>query len=237
MMPFDSGMGTTVTGAPYSAVQTTEMVQKLGDGNTIVERQQTNLFRDTAGRVRIEHTLPARPGSNEQPRKTVSIFDPVAGSVYMLQPTEMTAHKSNLRPHTPPDGSTPSGHSPRTARHAEGGASAAQVQTENLGLQTINGLAANGTRTTQTIPAGAIGNAQAIQIVREVWTSQDLKIPVMIKTSDPRFGTTTMQLTNVQTTNPDPTLFQVPAGYTVQSSPGRQPGGHMRPPANGTTTR
>ena len=109
----------------------------------------------------------------------------------------------------------------------------AQVQTDNLGLQTINGLAATGTRTTQTIPAGAIGNTQPIQIVREVWMSQDLKIPVMIKTTDPRFGNTVMQLTNVQTTNPDPALFQVPAGYTVQSSPGRQPGGHMRPPANG----
>ena len=73
-----------------------------------------------------------------------------------------------------------------------------------MGLQTINGLAATGTRTTQTIPAGAIGNTQPIQIVREVWMSADLKIPVMIKTIDPRFGNTVMQLTNVQTTNPDP---------------------------------
>src|SRR4051794_7454424 len=89
MMPFDSGMAATVTGAPYSAVQTTEMVQKLADGNTIVERRQTNLYRDPQGRVRIEHTMPARPGSNEQARTTISIFDPVAGSFYMLQPNEM----------------------------------------------------------------------------------------------------------------------------------------------------
>ena len=146
----------------------------------------------------------------------------------------MKAYKSGMRPRPPADAGAQQ--QPRPPRHAEGGANAPQVQTDNLGLQTINGLAATGTRTTQTIPAGAIGNTQPIQIVREVWMSQDLKIPVMIKTTDPRFGNTVMQLTNVQTTNPDPALFQVPAGYTVQSSPGRMPGGHMRPPANGTAT-
>src|SRR5262249_25622544 len=94
-----------------------------------------------------------------------------------------------------------------------------------------NGIAATGTRTTRTIPVGAIGNTQAIQVVREVWTSQDLKVPVMIKSSDPRFGDTTMQLTNIQQTNPDPSLFQVPANYTVQSFSDRRQGGHTRPPA------
>src|SRR5437868_1833510 len=96
IMPFDSGMAATVTGAPYSAVETTEMVQKLADGNTIVERQQTNLYRDSQGRVRIEHTLHSRPGSDQAARKTVSIFDPVAGSTYMLQPAEMKAYKSGM---------------------------------------------------------------------------------------------------------------------------------------------
>src|SRR5438477_587059 len=64
IMPFDTGMGGTVTGAPYSAVQVTEMVQKLGDGNTIVEKSQTNVYRDAQGRMRIEHMLPSRPGSS-----------------------------------------------------------------------------------------------------------------------------------------------------------------------------
>src|SRR5438552_15529390 len=66
IMPFDMGMAGTVTGAPYSAVQTTEMVQKLPDGNTIVEKSQTNVYRDQQGRVRIEHMFPSRPGSSTQ---------------------------------------------------------------------------------------------------------------------------------------------------------------------------
>jgi hypothetical protein len=224
-----------VAGAPYSAVQTTEMVQKLADGNSIVEKTQSNVYRDAQGRVRIEHMLPSRPGSSTQgTRKMVSIFDPVAGSSYVLQPDENKAFKSGMHPRPPADANAQNAQ-PRTPRHYGSGSNAPQAQTENLGVQTINGIAATGTRTTQTIPAGAIGNTQPIQIVREVWMSQDLKIPVMIKSSDPRFGETTMQLTNVSQANPDPALFQVPAGYTVQSSPGRPSGGHMRPPANGAT--
>jgi len=223
-------METTITGAPYSAVRSVEMIQKLADGNTIVERQQSNVYRDKDGRVRVEHTFPARPGStNQNARTVINILDPVAGASYMLQPGDMTARKSTL--HTRPatsDGNMPN-RGPRGDR--PGGS---QAQTENLGLQTINGIAATGSRTTQTIPAGTIGNTQPIQIVREVWTSQDLKIPVMIKTSDPRFGDTVMQLTNILQTSPDPSLFQVPAGYTVQRFSDRAGGGRMRPPSTGS---
>jgi hypothetical protein len=97
----------------------------------------------------------------------------------------------------------------------------AQIQTENLGTQAINGVAATGTRRTETIAAGAIGNQQPIQVVRETWISADLKVPVSIKSSDPRFGTTAMQLTNITQTEPDPSLFVVPSNYTVTERTGR----------------
>ena len=231
IMPFE-GMAATVTGAPYSAVQTTEMVQKLADGNTIVEKSQSNVYRDAQGRVRIEHTLPSRPGANTQgTRQVVNIFDPVSNTSYVLEPDQSKALKSGMRPRPPANANANGQNGQPRSPGFRGGAGAAQAQTENLGVQTINGIAATGTRTTRTIPVGAIGNTQAIQVVREVWTSQDLKVPVMIKSSDPRFGDTTMQLTNIQQTNPDPSLFQVPANYTVESFSGRQ-GGRMRPPAN-----
>src|ERR1051326_1644793 len=103
IMPFEGGMGGTISGAPYSAVQTTEMVQKLADGNSIVEKTQSNVYRDAQGRVRIEHTFPGRPGSTQPARKMVSIFDPVAGTSYVLQPEESKAFKSNMRPRPPAD--------------------------------------------------------------------------------------------------------------------------------------
>jgi hypothetical protein len=217
MMGFGIGLGETVTGAPYSAVQTTETVQKLTDGNTIQRSDQANVYRDTLGRVRVEHSFTPR-GANATPVRMISIFDPVAGYSYMLDLSSKTAVKSAVMnapgiPH----------HGPPPSRNTS-------TQTDNLGVQTVNGVLAAGTRSTQTIPAGAIGNAQPIQVVREAWISQDLKVPVMIKASDPRFGETVMQLTNIVRSDPDPSLFQVPAGFSVVN--GRGGPGRMLPPAH-----
>ena len=44
----------------------------------------------------------------------------------------------------------------------------------------------------------------------------------MSKRSDPRMGTTTFQLTNIQKQEPDASLFQVPADYTVQGRAGAE---------------
>jgi len=78
---------------------------------------------------------------------------------------------------------------------------------EDLGSQVIEGVVANGTRSTTTIDAGAIGNAQPIRIVSEQWFSPDLKVLVMTKHSDPRTGDTTYRLTNVTQTEPAHVLF------------------------------
>jgi hypothetical protein len=110
------------------------------------------------------------------------------------------------------------------------------VVTESLSAQTVNGVLATGTRVTRTIPAGQIGNAQAIQTVRETWVSTDLKVTVMVRSSDPRTGTTTTQLTNIVRAEPDGSLFQAPADYKVVKG-GRGPGGMMGPMGGGALNR
>jgi hypothetical protein len=86
---------------------------------------------------------------------------------------------------------------------------------ESLGRQTIEGVQAEGSRTTVTIPAGAIGNERPIQVVSERWYSPELQTLVMTRHSDPRFGETTYRLTNVSRSEPDHSLFEVPAGYKI----------------------
>lgn len=88
-------------------------------------------------------------------------------------------------------------------------------RTEPLGTQLIDGVSAEGTRTTSTIPAGTIGNEQDIAIVFERWYSPELQTLVMSRHSDPRMGETTYRLTNVVRTEPSPALFEVPSDYTV----------------------
>ncbi len=92
-----------------------------------------------------------------------------------------------------------------------------ETRTEELGVQSIEGVEATGTRTITTIPAGDIGNERPIEIVYEKWYSKELQLVVMSKHSDPRFGEQTYRLTNIQRSEPDPSLFEVPQGYKVVS--------------------
>lgn len=95
----------------------------------------------------------------------------------------------------------------------------ANVSTEDLGIQTLEGVSVSGTRTTRIIPAGQIGNDKPIDIVTEVWTSPDLKTIVSSKRSDPRMGEQTFSLTNIARTEPDPSLFTVPADFKILEGP------------------
>jgi hypothetical protein len=84
---------------------------------------------------------------------------------------------------------------------------------ESLGKQTIEGVVSEGTRTTSTLPAGAIGNDRPIQTVSERWYSPELQTVMMSRHSDPRTGEETFRLINVTRGEPSPDLFQVPASY------------------------
>src|SRR5262249_48562814 len=107
------------------------------------------------------------------------------------------------------------------------------VKKDSLGTQTINGVVAEGTRITRTIAAGQIGNDKPLQIIFERWYSPDLQVVVKSTRTDPRFGTTTYTLSNIQRTEPAAALFTVPADYTVQQGGlGRRgPRGMHQPPA------
>lgn len=85
----------------------------------------------------------------------------------------------------------------------------------SLGTRTIEGVLVTGKRTTQTIPAGQIGNDRPIVISDEVWESDVLKAVVVSKHTDPRTGTVDYKLTNIRLGEPSADLFTIPPGYTI----------------------
>jgi hypothetical protein len=212
--------GKVVTGAPFSAAATAETKQILSDGTTISRTVQTNLFRDAQGRVRREVTMPAIGPltASGTPRTFIMIQDPVAGAGYMLDPSKKVAHKMPQHAHGGPGADSPDAAHEWTHR-----GDSANVIKESLGIQTINGVSAQGTRYTRTIPAGQVGNDKPLTIVKEEWYSPDLQMVVQSKHSDPFTGTMTYTVTNIQRTAPNATLFSVPSGYTVSDAPH---GGH-----------
>jgi TonB family protein len=92
-MAFDNKV---VKGAPFSGEMVYESVQTLADGNRIVNRSSTPIFRDSQGRTRREQSFtffgPFGGGNSE--RRTIHIFDPVNNSTYMLDPQNRTATKT-----------------------------------------------------------------------------------------------------------------------------------------------
>jgi hypothetical protein len=87
--------------------------------------------------------------------------------------------------------------------------------TEKLGTAEIEGVTAEGTRTTMTIPAGAIGNQLPIEVVTERWYSPALQMAVRITRRDPRSGETVYRLTNLSRTEPPADLFVPPSDFQV----------------------
>ena len=102
----------------------------------------------------------------------------------------------------------------------------ANVTGDDLGIQVMDGLSVQGKRRTRTISAAQAGSAKDIQVVTETWYSSDLQMVVMSKTSDPRFGDSVYQVTNISRAEPDPSLFTVPSDYQVQQ--GRSGGGPVQ---------
>jgi hypothetical protein len=86
---------------------------------------------------------------------------------------------------------------------------------ESLGTRVIEGVSAEGRRSTVTIPAGEIGNVAPIQIIDEIWYSTELDVPVMTSHHDPRSGDTVYRLTKINRSEPARSLFEVPSDYQI----------------------
>jgi hypothetical protein len=148
----------------------------------------------------------------------VSISDPVTGTHVMLDTTNKVAHKMTMHePNGGPDSTKVQAFQQKMQARRQQEEASGALKTESLGTQTINGVSAQGTRVTHTIPVGQIGNDKPISIVSERWYSPDLQIVVKTTRTDPQFGTTTYTVTNIQRTEPAATQFTVPSDYTVQT--------------------
>jgi len=212
----------TVTGRPVSGTEEQKSTQTLSDGTVITNSSNDGFYRDSAGRTRVD------TGGE------VTIYDPVAHQTIIL----MTAAKrARIMPmpeigekagttfridapamtksftYTTATGTTTASATVATA--TAGAVPAENVKKEDLGVESLNGTLATHTRSTMTIPQGQIGNDRDIHVVNERWYSDDLQMLVKTVNSDPRFGESTYEFTNISRDEPAAALFQIPADYTI----------------------
>jgi hypothetical protein len=88
---------------------------------------------------------------------------------------------------------------------------------EKLGLKTIGGVVAEGTRSSYTVPAGQDHNDQPIVVVHERWYCPELKIVILETNDDPRSGRSRDELVDIVRAEPDVTKYQPPTDYVVRN--------------------
>ncbi|MEJ0087454.1 MAG: hypothetical protein WDO72_17405 [Pseudomonadota bacterium] len=208
-----------ITGAPYSALGTSETVSVLPDGNRIVRQNTIRQWRDSDGRTRAEYSLSSIGGPTPlEVHTTVTVIDdPGARERYMLQPgakvavtmpiVPCRAGASSLEPDITVGPPRPA-HLPMKV--------SAPVK---LGERKLDGETVAGSRIEATIPAGAMGNEQPIRMSAEQWYGKDLQVVVEATYQDPRTGETKYKLSDIERAEPDAQLFKVPDGYSKEPAP------------------
>jgi TonB family protein len=300
-MSFDNNL---VAGAPFSADIASETIQTLADGTRIIQGFAGRIYRDSQGRTRIERTF--RMGGTSDSLQTITIYDPVGGASYILDPetrivekadvpvrvapplANVTAQKTTtvgsevipgmaIKRVPPPypaiakaarasgevlvqvaigesgeviEAAIISGHmllrevALQSARQwkfrptllsgrpieirgvlrlnfrlvdEEQDAKNTRYSTEQLNEQPVEGIKCSGERKVTTMPAGAIGNDGPIETVSETWYSPELRMTILSKRSDPRFGESIYRVTNIARAEPEAALFQVQSDYMIKA--------------------
>jgi hypothetical protein len=207
-----------VAGNPYSAEHVSERVQTLAGGTHITQRQNgQKVWRDSQGRTRTERELGPEPRANDHGVFTLTeINDPVGGVFYVLDDQNQVAHRlvlaaspgRQVMPRTPTRIHVSC--QPQNAQAAR-----PQCASDELPPQNIEGVTAEGWRTTETIPRGVAGNDRPLVTTDETWYSPELEMTVLSKHSDPRAGETIARWIRISRVDPDLSMFTPPANYLV----------------------
>ena len=198
-----------VTGAPYSALGTSQTVTTLPDGNRVVRQNTIRLWRDSSGRTRSEFSLSSIGGPTPlEVNATVTVIDdPSTRERHMLQPDGrvvtvpiapcrvLASNEPDLTVGPPRPAGLPLKVSPPV----------------KLGERQLDGETVAGSRVEATIPAGAVGNDRPIKMSAEQWYGKDLQVVVEATYRDPRTGETRYKLREIRRNEPDASLFEVPA--------------------------
>ncbi len=187
--------------------------------HTVTHNRQA---RDSNGRTMMEMKMGCGQGKNGQvhPPYTVNVNDPVAKTTLNWQVGDFgpkVVHVFHLEERLNRS-LTPEAQATLLAQRKI--AESQEVHRENdagyLGSKTINGVMAEGTRSTRTIPAGEEGNVLPLDVVHEEWRSNQLGVLLLVIDDDPRRGKTTLEYEELTLGEPDPALFAPPAGYEVK---------------------
>ena len=190
-------------GLPFSAKVELELSNQLQDGTLITHKTFNLDARDSLGRTRNEARKWINPADGQEPTLIrIELYDPSTKTRTNLFSLTKTARQWIAVPPTPTLSSQSASVTPETSK-------------ENIGSDTIEGLPVRGVRVSQTYPPGALGNDRPLTVVTEYWYSEALKINLLTKRTDPRYGVQMVRVTELLRQEPDPELFAIPGEYKL----------------------
>lgn len=201
-----------VASAPFSADVVSQSTQIQADGTPVTQENHGKMFRDSAGRTRSETEL--QSSATGVARRFVTIVDPVQGTSIVLD----VAAKSATVFHLPAAPAASANKVNLVVPTQIGRAKIEQLTppgVEELGGMMMEGFAVTGTR---RAGSSEVAKVSAANVVTESWFSKELKVDLLVSRQGPQSVSRTTKLTNITPGEPDPTVFQVPADYTVRDN-------------------
>lgn len=200
---------TPIANMPFHGVVHIEKSVVNPNGSVSELKSVREVARDGRGRIHNEFREFVKATSNKTPQpERIHLFDPQTRTSTYLNPqrrTYFTRTGDHPPAAFPPDRrfSTPPGEGPQNEF----------TEQEDLGTRDIDGQSAHGIRESQRVAAEDSGKGKEIVISDEYWYSEDLRINLMVKHSDPRTASFTLTVTEITRTEPDAALFEIPPGY------------------------
>jgi hypothetical protein len=198
-------------GAPFTLTLETEWVKQLYDGGTTTLVNKRRIARDAEGRVYQERwaLVPKNDPRVQSIQTMIQIHDPLAHTRYdcflktsTCELLNYTNSTSNIyKPMSPATGPLPGDQG--SAIH------------EDLGRRLIDGVETEGAHDILIYNPGAFGNDRKMTVENEFWWSPQLGLNLLSTKIDPRIGKQSFTVTELAQGDPDPSLFQLPAGFEV----------------------
>jgi hypothetical protein len=194
-------------GAPFTAVVTTEWTRIMPDGSTGTTKNHRTVARDSLGRVFQERRYFTPDGDKEMTALSeLDYQDPTLHQLLVCRPYK---HACTMYRYDMPTTVT----LPKVGPLPDGRGT---VTREELGKKTIDNVDVVGSREVTTLNAGVMGNEKPEPIVKEFWYSPRLGINVITKRFDPRASAVqNFVVGNINLAEPNPRMFEPPAGYRI----------------------
>ncbi|HWE86882.1 MAG TPA: hypothetical protein VG267_18195 [Terracidiphilus sp.] len=197
-------------GAPFDLKLGAEWSRAMANGGSFTLVNERRIVRDSRGRIYQERFTLVPKGGDLQPQMTVfQITDPDQHTWYNCAPynkvCDLRSYRLSTTMHFQPQletsGALPDGKGYR--------------QDDDLGEGSQHGLGTHGYREVYSFNPGAMGNDKEMTITREFWFSPQLGINLSSLVDNPQTGKQIFTVKELSTSEPDPSMFEVPADYRV----------------------